>query len=137
MPSEVYSIDFAGKVNIAGTDTTNILFDKNLPGGKTLQVTLRQDLPLGTTVIIPVIAKMPSVTGSYPTIVFKVKSLTAVYEQVISGLIIRVRDPSTLLSVFIQPRTSGLIDATTDYTIRILSQVPLPSIFLVTVTLPP
>lgn len=117
-------------------DVTNATLDKNFAGGKTGQITIKQNIDSGTVWSIPLVVKMPAICGDYPSITFKVFKSSVTYEEVNSGLQIRVKYPSTDLSTVIEPKTSSLVDATTDYLIRIKSRVPLPTKFYVIVTLP-
>ncbi len=136
LPTSVYSFDFTSNITINGVNVTNATFDKNFSGGKTGQVTIKQDITPGTVWQIPIIVRMPYIVGDYPSITFKLMNSTVVYEQVDSGLTIRVKYPSTELTALIEPKTSALIDTTTDYLVRIQSRVPLPSGFYVLLTSP-
>jgi hypothetical protein len=101
LPTAVYSFDFVGNISINTVNVTNATFDKNFAGGKTGQLTIKQDISPGTVWLIPIIVKMPYIVGEYPSITFKLMNSTVVYEQVDSGLIIRVKYPSTDLTALI------------------------------------
>lgn len=136
LPSAVYSLDFVGNISINTVNVTNATYDKSFAGGKTGQVTIRQNISPGTLWQIPLLVRMPNIAGDYPSITFKLMNSTQVYEQVDSGLMIRVKFPSPELTALIEPKTNALIDATSDYLLRLVSRVPLASSFYVILTTP-